>query len=176
MSWQNEMTLIVRTLINDLDQPYEYCDSRIEQLITVAATLVQQEANLTQTYAIDVTNLTITNDPTTPVRDDNFVTLTCLKSACLIDQSTFRTKAALEGIRTSLGSASLSVTGNLSGFKAILDQGPCAMYQQVLEEYNLGGDGLINSIQAVLSPFVGNKFDPRMYNRSPSGDSRDIYG
>lgn len=177
MSWQTEMTIIVRTLINDLDPVSPtYSDSRIEQVITVAGTFVQQEANLSNTYTINVSAPSIINDPTTPTRDDAFVALTCLKAACIIDQSTYRTKATTDGIRAALGSASIQVAGNLSGFKAILDQGPCAMYQQLLEDTNVGGEGAVNVIQAVLSPFVGNDFDPRMYNRSPMGNPRDIYG
>lgn len=177
MAWQTEMTIIVRTLINDLDlfSP-TYSDARIEQVIVVAGTFVQQEANLKKTYDIDVSVPSITEDPTTPIRDDTFVTLTCLKAACIIDQSTYRTKAATDGIRASLGSASIGISSNLSGFKTILDQGPCAMYQQLLDEHNIGGDGAANVIQAVLSPFVGNNFDPRMYNRAPMGNPRDIYG
>lgn len=177
MAWQTEMTIIVRTLINDLDTVNPtYSDARIEQVITVAATYVQQEANLSKTYTVDVTNGSITNDPTTPSRDDAFVALTCLKAACIVDQSTFRTKAAIDGVRASLGSASIGVSSNLSGFKTILDQGPCAMYQQLLDEYNVSGEGLTSVIQAVLSPFTGNNFDPRWYNRAAAGNPRDIYG
>ena len=101
--WQTEMTLIVRTLIGDLDivSP-TYSDARIQQVITVAGTLVQQDANLEKTYDINVTTLNISPDPTTPARDDWFVGLTCIRSACLLDQSTFRTKAATDGVRASL--------------------------------------------------------------------------
>jgi hypothetical protein len=177
MSWQTEMTIIVRTLINDLDPTSPtYSDARIEQVISVAGTFVQQEANLSKTYTIDVSVPSIIDDPTTPTRDESFVALTCLKAACIVDQSTYRTKAATDGIRAALGSASLQIAGNLAGFKAILDQGPCAMYQQLLNDHNIGGDGAVNVIQAVLSPFVGNNFDPRMYNRAAPGDSRDFYG
>lgn len=174
MSWQTEMTLIVRTLISDLDLVSPtYSDQRIEQVITVAGTYVQSDANLSKTYQIDVTNLIITPDPTTPVRDDWFVGLTCLKSACILDQSTFRTKAAIDGVRTSLGSASIGITSNLSGFKTILDQGPCYLYQSMLNDLNIGN---AQAIQAILSPFVGNEFDPRMLGRTPGGSPSNFYG
>ena len=176
MAWQTEMTIIVRTLINDLEVIPTYSDARIEQVIAVAATYVQQEANLNTSYTIDVSTSSLSPDPTTPNRNENFIALTCLKAACIIDQSTYRTKAATDGIRASLGSASLQVAGNLSGFKAILDQGPCAMYQQLLDDNNIAGEGAVHVVQAVLSPFVGNNFDPRMYNRAAPGDSRDFYG
>ena len=173
MAWENEMTLIVRTLINDLANPPTYSDSRIQQVIVVAGTYVQEEANLTTTYNIDVSAVTITPDPVSPTRDTVFVGLTCLKAACFLDQSTFRTKAAMEGIRTALGSANLSISGNLSGYKILLDQGPCAMYSSLLNDWNIGN---ATAVQAILSPFVGNTFDPTMFNRSPYGDPSDFYG
>lgn len=173
MAWQTEMTLIVRTLISDLGDSPTYSDSRIQQVITVAGTYVEQEANLTTEYNIDVAAVTITPDPTTPTKDTVFTGLTCLKAACFLDQSTFRTKAALEGIRTALGSANLSISGNLSGYKILLEQGPCAMYSSLLNDWNIGN---ATAVQAILSPFVGNTFDPTMYNRSPYGDPSDFYG
>ena len=50
-------------------------------------------------------------------RDEAFITFTSLKTACILDQSTFRTKAAAEGIRAGLGAANVSVAGNLRGIK-----------------------------------------------------------
>ena len=175
MAWQTEMTLIVRTLISDLDPVSPtYSDARIEQVIAVAATYVKQDANLSQTYDINVTATTISPDPTLGVRDDWFVGLTCLKSACILDQSTFRTKAAVDGVRASLGSASIGISSNLSGFKTILDQGPCALYQQSLNDLNIGNASGV--IQAILSPFVGNEYDPRMAPRGNYSNSQDFYG
>lgn len=174
MPWQTEMTLIVRTLIGDLDTVSPtYSDARIEQVIAVAATYVQADANLENTYGIDVTAVSISPDPTTPTRDDWFVGLTCLKSACMLDQSTFRTKAAVDGVRASLGSASIGVSSNLSGFKTILDQGPCALYQTMLNDLNIGS---ATAIRAILSPFVGNTFDPRNLGRGGYGNPSDFYG
>lgn len=172
--WQTEMTLIVRTLIGDLDLVSPtYSDARIQQVLTVAGTIVQSDANLENSYAIDVVGLAITPDPTTPTRDDWFVGLTCIKSACLLDQSTFRTKAAIDGVRASLGSASVGISSNLSGFKTILDVGPCAMYQSMLNDLNIGN---ASAIQAILSPFVGNTFDPRYLNRDGYSNPNDLYG
>lgn len=175
MSWDVEMTLMVRTLISDLDTVSPtYTDARIQQVIVVAGNYVQQEANLENTYTINITVPSITEDPTlAPNKDEVFVGLTCLKSACLLDQSTFRTKAAMDGVRTSLGSASISVNNNLSGFKSILDLGPCKMYESLLNDWNIGN---ATAVRAVLGPFVGNKFDPVYYNRAPHGSARDFYG
>ena len=99
MSWQSEIPLIVRTLINDLDLTNPtYSDDRLLQVITVAAKYVQFDVVLDQIYAIDVVNKTINPDPT--LNDDSiFISLIGLKASCIIDQSTLRTKAAMEGIK-----------------------------------------------------------------------------
>lgn len=173
MAWQEQLTIIVRTLVNDLDSPYEFSDSRIEQILTVAGKYVQFDVNLDYQYAIDVINQTISPDPTEN-KDDIFVSLICLKAACIIDQGTFRTKAALEGIRTALGPSLLSVNGNLSGFKSIIQHGACGLYDELTSHWDVKN---ASAVRAVLSPFVGNKFDPRYLLRGAyrSADNVDNY-
>lgn len=173
--WQLEIPTIVRNLINDFESPPTYSDSRIQELSVVAAYYVVNEVNLDKKYSIDIINYIITPDPSDPSsRDVLFVGLIGLKTACILDQSTFRIKALNEGIKTTLGSASLNVSGNLSGYKSILDQeqGPCKLYDQLVLNHNIGN---ATAIRAVLSPFVGNKFDPRYLlkgnsHRGRSGD------
>lgn len=171
MSWQVEIPIIVRTLINDLDDSNQtYSDERLLQVITVAAKYVQFDVNLDHLYKIDVTNPNITPDPT--LDDDNiFISLVSLKSACIIDQSALRTRAALEGIRAALGPAQLSVAGNLAGFNLIIDKGPCAAYDELTSHWDVKN---ASAIRAILSPFVGNKFDPR-YLQNNSDRSRYFY-
>jgi hypothetical protein len=175
MYWEIEIPIIVRSLINDLGPDPTYSDDRILQLAVVAANYVSKEVNLSRTYNIDMVNVDITPDPSdNATRDTDFISFIALKSACLLDQSTFRTKAALEGIRTSLGSASLSVAGNLSGYKTILQEGPCKLYDQLAMDINIGNASVV---RAVLSPFVGNNFDPRYLLRGSyrSTSANDFY-
>lgn len=158
MSWQTETTLIIRHLINDLEDTPTFSDERIEQLAVIAAKYVVQDMHSTK-YTIDVVNQTISPDPSlTDPRDEDFLGLIALKSACLLDQTNFRLAAINEGIRTTLGPASLSVGGNLKGFKDILDVGPCKAYEQTLMDYNMGNTAVL---KAILSPFVSNNFDPQ---------------
>lgn len=171
--WEVEIPIIVRTLINDMGATPLYSDDRINQAAVVAANYVQQEVNLSTTYTIDILEIAISPDPSvSSTRDNDFISFLALRTACLLDQSTFRTKAALEGIKTNLGPASLAIGGNLAGYKTILDQGPCALYQQLTLDYNVGN---ASAVQAILSPFVGNKFDPsylgRGFYRSSGGDN-----
>ena len=157
MSWNIEIPIIVRTLINDLDDTPTYSDERLLQTIAVAAKYVQFDIVLDTTYIIDVVNANITPDPTIN-NDSIFISLVGLKAACIVDQSTLRTKAALEGIRAALGPAQLSVAGSLAGFNLILDKGPCAAYDELVSHWDVRE---ASAVRAILSPFVGNKFDPR---------------
>jgi hypothetical protein len=121
-------------------------------------------------YTINVANPTISPDPT--INDDDiFISLISLKTACIIDQSVLRTKAAMEGIRAALGPAQLSVAGSLAGIKMIIEQGPCAAYEELVYHWDIKE---ATAIRAVLSPFVGNKFDPRAIQLNPYR-SRDLY-
>lgn len=171
MSWQIEIPIIVRTLINDIDDRNQtYSDERMLQAIVVAAKYVQFDVNLDNKYTIDIANPGISPDPTSN-NDDIFISLVSLKSACIFDQSTLRTKAALEGIRASLGPASLSVGGSLAGLKLIIDKGPCAAYDELTSHWDVKE---ATAIRAVLSPFVGNKFDAR-YLQTYTDRSRYFY-
>jgi hypothetical protein len=171
MSWQIEIPIIVRSLINDLSNEPTYCDERLHQLIVVSAQYVTREINLINNYTIDIINLNITPDPTLLENKDlDFISFVALKSACLLDQSSLRTRAATEGIKAALGPATISVLGN-SSYQFLLLNGPCKTYEDLRMDYELGNTNLLRGI---LSPFVGNNFDPT-YLRYPGDNRRDIY-
>lgn len=157
MAWAVEIPIIVRTLINDLGENPTYSDDRLLQVIAVAAKYVQFDISLDHPYTVDVVTNSISPDPTED-NDNIFISLVGLKAACIIDQSTLRTKAALEGIKAALGPAQLSVAGSLAGINLIIDKGPCAAYEELVSHWDVKE---ATSIRAILSPFVGNKFDPR---------------
>ena len=171
MSWQLEIPIIVRSLINDLGDNPTYSDERIQQLIVVAAQYVTREVNLNVEYSVNIINPDISPDPTlTSTKDLDFISFISLKSACFLDQSTLRTRAASEGIKASLGPANLSVGSN-SSYIFLLENGPCKMYEDLKLDYEVGNTSLLRGI---LSPFVGNNFDPS-YLRYPGDHRRDIY-
>jgi hypothetical protein len=173
MSWQTEIPIIVRNLINDMSNSPEYSDTRLTETCVVAAQYVILDISLEDKYTIDIVNQLISPDPCDiSNRDSDFICLIALKTACIIDQSTFRTKSALEGIKTSLGSASLSVNGNLSGYKVILDQGPCKAYSDLVEHWDIKDAAYV---QAILSPFVGNKFYPNNLPGPNDNRSRNYF-
>jgi hypothetical protein len=162
MAWQEELIIIVRNLINDISETPTYSDDRLLQTIAVAAKYVQFDVVLDHEYIVNVVDSSISPDPTFD-SDNIFVSLVCLKAACLVDQSMLRTKAATEGIRASLGSASLIVGGNINGYKLILEHGPCALYEELTSHWDVSN---ASAIHAIFSPFVGNKFDAKNLHNS----------
>ena len=86
MAWQNEMTIIVRHIIDDLDSTnYQFSNDRMEEAITVAAQLIHNEMEFLVDYNIEVDNRTISPDPTTTAvganpKDDDFIALCCLRA------------------------------------------------------------------------------------------------
>ena len=177
MSWQVEIPIITRTLINDLSDQPMYSDERLLQLITVAAQYVLSDINTKYPYQIDIVNQTITPDPSNPdpanplSKDTDYIGFVSLKSACLLDQSTLRTRAAMEGVRASLGPAVIQVAGNIRAYQILIEQGPYNTYQELRKQYEFGN---ANAIRSMMSPFVGNKFDPRAIQLNPYR-SKDIY-
>jgi hypothetical protein len=138
MSWQVEITSIVRQLIGDAVAPYTFSDSRLQGTIVVAAQLVNQEVAFLNTYTIDIPNSV------------------SFRTACLIDGSTFRTKAAQAGISVKTGSHSISTGGQLDGYKYLLEHGPCKVYAEAKWEYETSNS---NAGRAILGPFAGINFD-----------------
>lgn len=155
--WTNDLVIMLRSLINDLDSSdYRYTDSRLQQLLVVAAMYVEQEIDFDTDYTIDVSGISISPDPVV-AGDTVFSNFVVLKAACLADQGLYRTKALAAGIKARLGPAQLETVEHLSGFKELLTSGPCASYATLKKEYEFG-DNL--GIRAILSPFISNNFDP----------------
>lgn len=163
-TWLDHTIIPLRVIIGDYKAEPTYTDERLHELMIVAATLVKQEISFTTSYTVSVPLLTITPDP---VDDEDFRIFIVLKAACLADQSTFRAKALLEGIRAALGPASLSVAGNLKGFQYLLENGPCKTYQEMKTQYIFGNAAYV---RAILSPFAGNNFDPSRLGGFSSND------
>lgn len=170
--WDTTLVTMVRVLVNDLEDVPVYSDARLEQLIVVAATYVQREIYLPTSYTIGIDTPSISPDPTEAATlDDDFSAFVVLKAACLVDSSTYRTKVAMEGIKAKLGPAELEVRGGTDAFFKLMSDGPCQAYQDLKMQYMFGGNGMLRSIHAILSPFVSNTFDP-VYNLSAYNSER----
>ena len=129
--WKTEMVIMVRHLINDLDQPYEYDDERIESLILIAAQFVLTDVIFSTTYSVDLTEHELTPDPI-DTRDNDFINLVCLKAACIVETNEAKSAAGQAISIKDQGSAiSLGGTGGvLDGRLQIWRQGSCKKYEE----------------------------------------------
>lgn len=168
MAWTTQMVTLVRYLINDITAPYTFSDSRLQTAIAVSTQLVLHELTFKQTYTVDITIPSITPDPT-QMPDNAFINLISLKTACLMDTSLFRTKAAQAGVSVRTGSHSIDSKGQLEGYNRLLQIGPCKAYEEAKLEYIAG-----NAVpgRAILGPFQGINVDTSLIARGVSPRER----
>ena len=152
---------MLRVLIDDNPQSgtYVYRDSRLQEILVVAAMYVTQEIKFKTNYDVDVICSTITPDPYTE-KDTLFLNMVVLKAACIMDHGQMRQKALAAGIEAKCGPATLKTLQHSQGFKDIIELGSCAIYDKLKEENAFSGEALNSLVHFVLSPFVGNDFDP----------------
>jgi len=149
MSWQNEMVVIVRHLINDLNSSdYTFTDDRLEESVLVAAQLAALEIDFENTYSIDVDSVTLTPDPTdSGNKDDSFINLVCLKTARLLLGSELKTHS-LNAISLRDGPSSLDLRGIVAGLN-ILFEDIAKRYEDAVLQYKL--NGVVG--EAILGPY-----------------------
>lgn len=159
-SWQDDAIPMLRILISDMDiNNLTYSDDRLEQILVVAARYVLQDIDFATTYTVSVQGRTIDPDPTATESSDNtvLINLTVLKAACLTDWSTYRAKMLLAGVVAKCGPATIETLQHLDGFKELINLGPCAAYQKMVDDVMFDGGRIC---KAILSPFTSNNFDP----------------
>lgn len=160
MTWDTTMVIMLRTLINDLDST-EYTDTRLKKVIVVAAQFTTGEIDFDVDYTVNVATPDISPDPTTDPQDDGFINLTVLKAACIIDMGNMRIAAKIAGVEAKCGPAVIRTLKQMDGFKTLIEDGYCATYAHLRDEYNLGN---VKYVKAVLSPFTSPDFDPEDYS------------
>ena len=149
MAWQETTTVMVRTLIDDLDPTnYTYSNERIEQTVLVSAQFVNSSADFVNDYVIDLAQFTMTPDPTTtnPV-DNDFVNLISYKAACIILGSEVKASAG-KSVMVKDGPSTIDLR-NTSGTLMDMRNAVCGAFDKMLEDYKAG-----NSIagQSILGP------------------------
>jgi hypothetical protein len=148
MSWQTEMVRIVRFLIDDLCAE-TYSDSRLEETVLVAAQLMKHEMEFNNTYTIDVDSLALSPDPTSGNKDDAFINLTCMKTACIILRAEVKAES-LRAIVVKDGPSSIDLSGRYSATKDRAEK-MCESFQQAKLQYQLGNS---TAGQAVVNTWV----------------------
>ena len=128
MTWQTEMTPILRYLINDLDSSnYTYADSRLQQCLLVGAQLVSTELTFNKAYEINVAASSLSPDPTAVPRDDAFINLVCFKSAVVVYGGELRL-AGGKSLKVVDGPSQIDTTAMYGNYSKL--------YQQAIDDYN----------------------------------------
>jgi len=156
MAWQNEMTTIVRHLIDDTDESSPtFTNSRLETSILVSAQLMNNEVNFGKVYTISVDGCSLSPDPTVDTKDNAFINLVSLRAGCIIVSSEIKTAGA-NLISMSDGPSSINMTATLNGLKIVYEDIK-ERYETAKLQYQAGG----NIGEAVLSPYSLRQQDSR---------------
>lgn len=160
MAWKNEITQIVRVLINDFDETsYQYDGTKIETLIATAAQLLQRELDFDTIYTITVMPISISPDPTTiSPRDDIFINMVSLKAACLVLGAEVKTLAA-QSFKVQDASATIDVKGAYEAMKDLYDK-YCDDLARA-KTYYLAGN--LNAIKAIITPTTVEHLSSNIY-------------
>jgi hypothetical protein len=155
------MSTIVRHLINDVDPSnYSFSDQRIETTILVAAQLMLMSVDFNNVYTVNVETCTLNPDPTdAETKDDPFITLSCLRAACIIIGSEIRSESG-NAISIKDGPSAIDLTG-VTQTLTILYKDICDKYEQLLLNYKAG-----NAIsgQAILGPYSPGSYGISRYS------------
>lgn len=164
MSWQGQLSTMVRYIIGDVDpSSYKYSQHRIETTLLVSAQLVTFDVDLRNSYSINVEQCRLSPDPTdAETRDDAFINLTALKAGCIILGSEIKTESG-NAIAIKDGPSSIDLRG-VSATLQILYKDICQKYDKLLLDYKSGGT---LAGQAVLGPYSpGSDYVSRNYSSS----------
>ena len=167
MSWQGQMSTVVRYLIDDVDQTkYKYAPKRIETSLLVASQLVIMQADFNNTYTVNVESCKLSPDPSdAETLDLPFMNLTCLRAACIIVGSEIRSESA-NAIAIKDGPSSIDLRG-VTATLTTLYKDLSDRYDKLLLDYKAG-----NSVagQAILGPYSpGSDLISRRYTDQRGG-------
>jgi hypothetical protein len=158
--WDVEMVTLLRHMIDDVGDTPKYEDERLMQLLLVGAQFARQENALSGEYIIDVENLSLKPDPTAATsRDDAFINLTVLKSACLLAGSGLG-KGNAVGMLVVEGPYRLDTRG-AGADKQLQVKTWCQAYADAKWE-NATGSGSIPG-EAIIGPYRVSEFKGRGY-------------
>lgn len=136
MTWKEKVVPIIRMLISDQEYS-EYDDNRLILNFMYAANLVSFDVK-DWNYEINTSILQITPDPS---RDNNFLTLTYLKCACMMISSELKTKLATTGRKVTMKDGPSEITMDRSSELFSLKEfakNACDKYEEALFQFNAG--------------------------------------
>lgn len=166
MSWQGQMSTIVRHLIDDLDATkYKYSQNRVETAILVSAQLTTMNVDFNNSYTINVESCNLSPDPTdTDTKDNPFINLVSLRTACIILGGEIRSESG-NAISIKDGPSAIDLRG-VSQVLATLYKDLCDKYDHTLLEYRAGNSIAGHAIIGPYSPGSDSVSNNRLDHRS----------
>lgn len=146
--WDVEIVSLVRMLIDDLDGA-SYDDCRMAELVLLSAHMTLVELDLNDTYTVDITNQTISPDPTESPKNPAVTNLIALKTAYFILKNEYKAASKL-GIRIMDGPATVDLTGKLAGMQKSVED-IFGRYEKAKLDYRAGN---CKSGESVMTPFT----------------------
>jgi hypothetical protein len=166
MSWQGQMSTIVRHLIDDLDAAkYKYSPTRVETAILVSAQLTTMNVDFNNSYTINVESCSLSPDPTDAGTKDNpFINLVSLRTACIILGGEIRSESG-NAISIKDGPSAIDLRG-VSQVLATLYKDLSDRYDHTLLEYRAGNSIAGHAILGPYSPGSDSLSNNRLDHRS----------
>lgn len=157
MHWKNHASVMVRHLINDVDETsYKYSQSRLETTLIVAAHLILQEIDFANPYTVNVVEESISPDPTS---DNQFMNLLVLKAACIVLGSEVKIESS-NAISIKDGPSAIDLRG-VSSTLLTLYKDLCEKYDSMVNGYGFGG----NNGKIITGPYSpGSDYVTRTHN------------
>ena len=146
MSWKTDLVLMIRSIIGDLDKS-KFTDERLRQILVIGAYNVVGDADFTNTYTVNVAEVSISPDPIGQA-DVDFNVLTVYKSACILIGSEVKTESA-NAISIKDGPSAIDLRGVANSLH-VLYKDLCQRYDELLKAYQYNNT-LVG--QAILGPY-----------------------
>jgi len=152
MAWENEMVLVLRHMIDDLDSSnYKFSDSRLEETILASTYILQADVEFLNAYQVNVDEGSLIPDPTTSnPKDDDFIALCTTQAAIILYRSMMKTYS-LQSIAIRDGQSSIDTRGIVQNLK-IIYQDLVARLDHMILMYKTGKYGFGKSILGPYSP------------------------
>jgi len=168
MAWQTVMITYIRGITDDLGAVAVNADDKLQQLVVIAAMMVTEEVNFSNTYVMNVEEVTITPDPS---NDVPFVNLVCLKTACMLARAEQKDRAR-KAFNVKDGPS--SIDGRPQGEQtAKWADTICEDYAKAVLEYKLGnlqpGKAILGPYRFLDGSYSSAVLDPRWRNDDYQG-------
>lgn len=139
------MVITLRVIIDDLGDTPNNSDESLQQILVVAARIVSEAVSFNTAYGITISPPGISPDPS---NDESFVTLVCMKAACLISRAEQKNRAR-KGIMIKDGPSNIDGRGAADATARWADT-VCADYARAELMYAAGNR---TAGQAIIGPY-----------------------